>query len=133
PRLWSSKMGSLCVCLCLTFLTPIPTDDPTTKHNLDGLWTGGWGGGQRGGVVFQPVLAELFILDNQVELAGFPSIDRLAGKLHGDAAAKVFRVTTAPQQQTEFRYELRGDALTLTDSTQRSIILQRMVTSRQPL
>jgi hypothetical protein len=129
-------MGSLCVCLCISLMSPIPTDDPAKGRDLDGLWTGSWGGGERGGVVFQPVLAELFIHGNQVELAGFPAFDRLAGNVHVDPATKQLRITHKDgpngKQPIEIRYELRGDALTLTDSNQRSTILHRLVTPRQP-
>src|SRR5687768_4020615 len=48
-------------------------------QGLDGLWSGSWGGGERNGVVFQPVIAEMLILGDHVEIRGFPGVAKLAG------------------------------------------------------
>src|SRR5437773_1010157 len=89
---------------------------------LDGLWNGAWGGGMRDGVVFQPVIAELVVKGDRVELAGFRTVGRLSGTVRVDAAAKRLRITPAAAAgqpappAVEFAYELKGDNLTLTDA-----------------
>jgi hypothetical protein len=61
---------------------------------LDGLWSGSWGGGERDGVVMQPVLAELLIDGDHVELAGFPAVGGLRGTHRIDAARPLVREST---------------------------------------
>lgn len=98
---------------------------------FDGLWAGSWGGGMREGVVFQPVLAELLIQGDHVELAGFPNTDNLAGKVSFDATAKRMRITLVAEEgqpapePIEFSCELREDSLTLVDSQNSTICFAR--------
>ena len=105
---------------------------------FEGLWSGSWGGGERDGVVFQPVNAELVIQGDHVELYGFRNVSRLSGTVRFDAAAKRVRVTpTAGGQPSpkviEFTYEIKGDVLTLLDGDQVSVSLQRHRVVLNPL
>src|SRR5262249_52772626 len=88
---------------------------------MEGLWSGSWGGGARGGVVFQPVLAEAVSAGNHIELAGFRNAGRLAGTFRIDSASRRMRIVPAALGETrpapkpvEFSYAIKGDSLTLT-------------------
>jgi hypothetical protein len=113
--------------------------DPVAASPLDGLWAGSWGGGEQGGAIFQPVLAELWVRDGRAELAGFPDVGRLAGMFDVDARSGRVRITPtndtaegAPPQALEFGYELDVDALTLTDGGGREIVFQRRHVVQRP-
>jgi hypothetical protein len=60
-----SAMRMLAVAVCLTGIScadDAPRNDAAGDVKaITGLWSGAWGGGGRDGVVFQPVIAELFI------------------------------------------------------------------------
>src|SRR5262245_27696730 len=56
--------------------------------SIQGIWSGSWGGGDRGGVVFQPVLAEMVIHGEEVELTGFRNAAHLRGTVRIDPATK---------------------------------------------
>lgn len=106
--------------------------EPVAASPLDGLWVGSWGGGEQGGAIFQPVLAELWVRDGRAELAGFPDAGRLAGVANVDESSARVRITPlndtaegAPPHALEFGYGLDGDTLTLTDGGGREIVLQR--------
>ncbi len=95
-----------------------PTGDAKA---LEGIWTGAWGGGQRDGTVFQPVLAEIFVHGDQIELTGMPTLGLLVGTFECDAIAKQLRIAPAtvagqpPPKPIAMSYELKGDQLTVTD------------------
>jgi hypothetical protein len=106
---------------------------------LDGLWSGAWGGGQRDGVVFQPVIAEMFIKENHVELKGFPNVGKLAGTIRIEVATKRLRITPSTPagqpaaNEIEFAYEIKGNNLTLSGNGTPSIGFGRRRVVQQPL
>jgi hypothetical protein len=112
--------------------------ETTAADPLDGLWSGSWGGGMDGEVVFQPVLAEMILRGDRIELHGFRAVDRLAGTVRIDAETKRLHVLPdaadgeARPAALEFTYELAGDALTLTDADGVPILLQRQPFVRDP-
>ncbi|MBS0205348.1 MAG: hypothetical protein JSS49_20785 [Planctomycetes bacterium] len=98
--------------------------------SLDGLWSGSWGGGQRDGVVFQPVLAEMAVQGELVELRHFRNADRGRGRFQLDQAARRIRISLeaenkSPPRIVEFQYQWNGDKLTLTDNDQVPVVLSR--------
>src|SRR5262249_20398720 len=112
-----------------------PTDDAKA---IEGLWSGTWGGGERDGVEFQPVIAELMIEGDQAEFAGLPNLNRLRGTAHLDVVAKRMRITpTAGGPYTppaiEYAYEIAGDKLTLTDGDNASISMRKLRVVQDPL
>ena len=119
-----------CVAVAQDALTRKPADD---SPNFEGLWSGSWGGGQRGDVVFQPVLAEMVVQGDQLELRHFRNAERDRGRFQLDRAARRIRIsleteTKSPARIIEFQYQWNGDKLTLTDNDQVSVSL-----SRQPV
>ena len=76
----SSRVFTTAVCLLAVSCSNDPVSpDPVVDSSpaietevLDGDWYGSWGGGEQDGVVFQPVVAELLIEGDHVELSGFP-------------------------------------------------------------
>ena len=107
---------------------------------MEGLWSGAWGGGDRDGVVFQPVLAEMFIQGEHVELSGFPTVDSLMGTVRVDASAKRLQVTPKAQAEggpaakaIDYAYEIEGDVLTLTDSAKLTVSLSKRRLAQDPL
>jgi hypothetical protein len=120
-----------------------PTDSAAAANELqpiEGLWYGSWGGGERAdGVVFQPVIAELFIEGDRAELAGFRNVPRLAGLVRFDASARQMRITPAAEaggqstpQTVDYTFQIDGDNLTLTDSDKRSVELQKSHVEQNP-
>jgi len=116
------------------------TQNPGSDSKLfEGLWAGSWGGGEAGGVVFQPVMAEMLIDGDHVELAGFPELNRLVGTVRFDAGAKRMQITPAvaagdesKPEAIEFSYELEADELTLTGSDKSSVSLSRIPLAHNP-
>lgn len=118
---------------------------PSSSHNdspsLNGLWFGSWGGGpQPGGGVFQPVIAEMFVKHEHVELAGFPDATKLEGTLRIDRDSNRIHIVptaeagkTATAKPVEYSFALDGDKLTLTLADKRSVSLQRLRTSQKLL
>lgn len=109
-------------------------------RQLDGLWSGSWGGGARDGVVFQPVLAELLIDGDRVALRGFRGVTALAGKLRIDAGANTLELRADPTESdavppkaVRFSYTLEDKTLTLTDADGVEVTLQRVDTDREPM
>lgn len=88
---------------------------------LEGHWTGSWGGGADGDVIFQPVIAELIIEGDHVELSGFPDAADVTGTIHVDADARRIVITESGNQVLEYAYEVNGDQLTLTAAEGREI------------
>lgn len=119
---------------------PEAADDPAADpESLDGLWSGAWGGGERDGVVFQPVIAEAFIRGDHVELAGFPDIGRLEGTVRFDSDARRMHVTPRAESGGEpapasidYAYEIKNDELTLT-AVEKAISLRKVLVARRPL
>lgn len=112
----------------------------TDSKAIEGLWSGAWGGGGRNGVVFHPVLTELLIEGDHVELHGFRNVDRLTGTVRFDARAKQLQITPKaddagqPAPKTiNYTYEIKGDELTLIDSDEFPISLTRIRVARDPL
>lgn len=111
-----------------------------SSSRLEGFWFGSWGGGAGDAIVMQPVVAELLIDGDHVEMAGFPGVSRLRGTLRNDADARRISILPAveaggPSQPraVEFVYQLQADSLTLTGSDGNSIALQRRRTARHAL
>ena len=138
------NMRMLAVAVCLV---GVACPDEVTAQGpagdakaIEGLWTGSWGGGAANGVVFQPVLAELFVKGDHVELHGFRSVGNLTGTVRLDAVAKRMRITpTAPPgsqpapKAIEYAYEIKGDKLTLTDGDNVPVLLQKHRVAENPL
>jgi hypothetical protein len=108
---------------------------------LDGIWSGAWGGGNRGdGVVFQPVIAEAFIKGDRIELKGFRNANRLEGTFRLDARSRQIHISSADkvgdksaQQTVSYTYNIKGETLTLTDSDKFAISLNRAPIAPNPL
>jgi hypothetical protein len=107
---------------------------------FQGLWSGSWGGGDANGVVFQPVLAEMVIHGDRVEVAGFRAAQRLRGTVRVDRAAKKLAIMPVAtdsrqnaQKEIEYSYELKSDGLTLTDSDQVPVYLKQQPLQTNPL
>jgi len=106
---------------------------------IEGLWSGSWGGGESDGVVIQPVIAELFIEGDQVELYGFPNVDRLTGRFRLEFAKRMHitpTVETGSQRTLKaihYECEIKGNALTLIDSRRIPIFLERVRVAQDPL
>jgi hypothetical protein len=95
---------------------------------LEGLWSGAWGQSEREGAIFQPVIAEMVVAGDQIELAGFPQFGTLAGSVRIDAAAKRLRIAPAGKENAavvELAYELKGNSLTLTVADKLPVSLTR--------
>ncbi len=114
-----------------------PEKAPTSE--LEGFWSGSWGGGMRGETVFQPVLAELLVEGDRVEMLGFRSAGRLSGTLRVDPAAKQVRITPTPPpgersaaQSLIFSYKLQGQELTLRDRDDVPVTLHRQPLAKRP-
>jgi hypothetical protein len=117
-----------------------PQDPASAAKSIEGLWSGAWGGGERDGVVFQPVIAELLIKGDHVELCGFRNLGRLTGTVRLDARTKRMHITPAagpggqPKPKAiEFTYEIKADELTLTDTDKVPVSLRRRRVAQNPL
>jgi hypothetical protein len=108
--------------------------DPTTddRDAVAGLWSGSWGLYiSPSGVVHQPVIAELVVKGDRVELDGFPDVGRLAGTIRFDTRARQIRIVPAVKpgspaaMEIVYGYEVKGDKLTLTGKDKRSIDFSR--------
>lgn len=123
--------------LCAEVAPPAKADG--NKTALEGLWSGSWGGGeQREGVVFQPVLAELAVQGDKIEVFGFREVGRLSGTVRVDATTRRLRLTPKTLDQStlkppEYTYELKGNRLTLIDSDKIPIHLERVRTDPNPI
>jgi hypothetical protein len=117
-----------------------PKGAPKDSQAIEGLWLGSFGGGSRDGVVFQPVIVELFIKGDQVELSHFRNVGNLAGTLRLETSARRMHITRADKsggepkpKAIEYVYELKGDNLKLIDSDKFPITLQRVRVAQKPL
>lgn len=114
------------------------TRETADLPRIQGLWDGAWGGGQRDGVVFQPVIAQLFIEGDHIEWYGFRAPAQLRGTVRLDPRAKQVLVTPAEgsgdrPKMVIFTYEVKGDRLTLTDGDKVALTLRRRDLARNPL
>jgi hypothetical protein len=112
-------------------------DDPKA---LEGLWAGSWGLTiDADGTVHQPVIAELMIKGNRVEMLSMPGLARLGGTFTIDPVAKTISISratekeTPPAEATIYRYRIKGDKLTLTDSGKQSVEFSRHGAADVPL
>jgi hypothetical protein len=120
----------------------VTTADPGGANDakgIEGLWYGSWGGGDVNGVVYQPVMAELFIAGDHVELCGFPNVSKLTGSVRFDASVKRMRITPTavaggqPAKAIDYAYQIEADELTLIDSDKSRLTLERQPVVRDPL
>jgi hypothetical protein len=123
--------------VCAAEDSPLP-DRATVAKQFDGVWSGSWGGGERNGKVFQPVLAEMLIRGDKIELIGFRAANQLWGLVKIDPATKTIKVTSARtgtslSKVIEYKYEATPRSLTLTDSDNVSIQLQKRQLDLNPL
>lgn len=122
-------------------------DDPQAKPvdaelaAIQGLWEGSWGGGNRNGVIFQPVIAKLAIHGNRVEWWGLPQTGDGLGtiRLSRDDKSKTLRLTAAvkpgdasPGEVTQFSYAVKEDSLTLAVGEARECSFSRVAVSSPP-
>ncbi len=125
--------------LTLAVALAIPDAHGQDAKLIEGLWSGSWGGGDIDGVVYQPVMAELFVTGDHVELCGFPNVDRLAGTVRFDESAKRIQIAPTvdaggqPAKAIDYAYQIKADELTLTDSDKSPITLDRQPTVQDPL
>jgi hypothetical protein len=130
---------ALCLLLVVCAGDVTPQDAANTAKSFEGLWSGAWGGGQRDGVVFQPVIAEMLIKGDHVELCGFRGLARLTGTVRFDAGNKRMHITPAagPEgkpkpKDIEFTYAIKGEELTLTDADKVPVLLSRRPMAQNP-
>lgn len=73
------RMMAVAACLVSgLILNNLAAQDPASvPKSIEGLWSGPWGGGERNGVVFQPVMAELSIKGDQIEMLSLPNVAAL--------------------------------------------------------
>ena len=113
----------------------------TESSEIDGLWSGSWGGGAGSdGVVFQPVIAELVVDGDRIEMSGFRNIQRLTGTFRLDADAEQIEITPVPAEigdpqptAIRFSYEVKGDEFKLIDGDGWVIELTRLPVANDPL
>lgn len=120
-----SRVAAIAVCVvCISRADDaVPKEAPGDSKPIEGLWQGSWGGGGADGVMMQPVVAELFVHGDKVELCQFPKVGSLTGTIRVDTSAKKMRVSPranaadqlAPKP-IEYTYEIKGEQLTLTSS-----------------
>lgn len=137
------RVRTLAIAVCLAAVAwpdDLAAQDPAKDAKMiEGLWSGSWGGGQRDGVVFQPVLAEMVVKGDRVELHGFRNAGSFAGTMRLDPAARRMVITPdaaggrpAPKA-VEYAYDVQGDRLTLTDADKVPVSLQRHRVVEKPL
>jgi hypothetical protein len=138
----NTRMMAFAVCLVAVACShhAAPEDPPMDSKAIEGLWYGSWGGGERDGTVFQPVIAEMLINGDHVEVYGFRNVGTLAGTVRFDASAKQMHITPAPEsgrkptpKAIDYAFEIKGDQLTLIDSDKIPILLERRRVGQNPL
>lgn len=137
---WRMTAPAICLLVVACADSAAAQDLAREAKAIEGLWSGTWGGGERDGVVFQPVRAELLIKGDQVELLGFPHVGRLRGTVRFDTRAKRMQITPAVEadgqprpKAIEYTCAIQGDRLTLNDGDKVSISLQRYRVADNPL
>jgi hypothetical protein len=135
-------MTTVAVCLMLVACAGdgAPQDVASAPKSIEGLWSGSWGGGVRDGAVFQPVIAEMLIKGDHVEMCGFRNLGRLTGTVRFDPRTKRMHITPAagpegkPKPKAiEFTYEIKAEELTLTDADKVPVSLRRRRVAQNPL
>jgi hypothetical protein len=109
-----------------------PKDSSSEEQAVQGLWVGSYGGGRRGGVTYQPAIAELFIKGSHIEIAGYPST--VSGTFRLDPKAKKMQITCSDEpggkataKTLDYGYEVKGARLTVTDGKRSVTFLKRDV------
>jgi len=116
----------------------VPASELEAQH-YNGLWTGTWGGGESDGVVIQPVVTEVFIDGDQIEISHLRSFGRASGTVQIDETAKRFVVTAKetskdePPKTVEYTYRQDRGQLQLTDADGITATLSRDVSAVNPL
>jgi len=138
---------SACALSCSESASRPPEGEPVSAtppqvsaaNELQGVWSGSWGGGDSGdGTVMQPVIAELLLVGDQVEMSGFRTAGVVRGTARLDATGKKIHVTPAPDSSgaapapLTFGYERAGNSLTLTDQDGFPISVERQEMTRTP-
>jgi hypothetical protein len=116
------------------------SERPSGESNtIEGFWQAWWGGGVADGVGRQPVLGELFVRGDRVEVRHLPGLGSLSGSIRLDAEEKRIRITRKaqaadqPPEVLNFGYEIKDDKLTLTDGGKVVVVLDRRPIERDPL
>lgn len=128
----------------LALVGQAPSDDLPQKQiaedikQLDGLWSGSWGGGESNGTVFQPVIAELMVDGEKFELFGFRGLNQAWGLIQIDPAMKTLKFTTAkaadaPSKEIKYTYKHSEGRLTLFDAENVAIELNKVPLQTKPL
>ena len=122
----------------LAFADEPTLNPPDDAKKVEGIWSGAWGGGDRDGVVFQPVLAEMVIQGDKVELSGFRNADRFSGTIRVVGATRQLRMTSKNgdppiTKVLDYTYEIKGDTLTLIDSDKIPVQLHKQRVESNPL
>lgn len=108
---------------------------------IDGLWSGTWGGGSPNtrGIVFQPVISQLFIEGDHVELSNFHQWRKLDGTVRFDnSSRKMLLITTTTERDPttpkviSFAYDIQGDRLTLTGLDGHAVSFTRIRAAQLP-
>lgn len=129
--LWLMSAVLMIANFCSAEAAQLVSQAKETKQ-FEGVWSGSWGGGETNGTVFQPVLADMLIRGDKIELSGFRAADRLCGLVKIDPATKTIKVTSA-KKVIEYKYEATPKSLTLTDSDNVSVRLQKRELDLNPL
>ena len=134
----------LAVAFCLLSLLRsdnLAAEDATRDaQTLEGLWSGAWGHRiDPDGVVHQPVLAELLIKGDRIELHSFPVVPDLIGTIRVDSQAGQIRLTPTaepgrpPAEAIGYGYGIQDDRLRLTDKGKQSLDFRRRGLVHVPL
>jgi len=128
-----------------TAANPSPTalseNSVDASPTIDGLWSGTWGGGSPNtrGIVFQPVISQLFIEGDHVELSNFHEWRKLDGTVRFDNSSRkmLLITTTTERDQTtpkviSFAYDIQGDRLTLTALDGHAVSFTRVHAAQLP-
>ncbi|MFI5381582.1 MAG: hypothetical protein ACHRHE_19980 [Tepidisphaerales bacterium] len=126
----------LAVAFCL--LNVLPSDSLAAEdaardaQAMEGLWSGPWGLSiEPDGIVHQPVMAELLIKGDHVEMHAFPDTPGLTGTIRLDTRARQILVTPTveagrpPAEVIVYGFVITDDSLRLTDKDKRSIDFRR--------
>ena len=128
------QMLAAALCLLSVYCTDgLAADDAVRDAQaLEGLWSGAWGlSVDQDGVVHQPVMAELLIKGDHVEMHSFPDTSALAGTIRLDTRARQIHIASAvepgrpPAETLVYGYEIAGDRLRLSDKGKRWIDFRR--------
>ena len=114
--------GIIAVTLCITPVCYsqdlVPKDSPKDAQALQGLWVGSYGGGRREEFPVQPLIAELLIKGDHIEVYGRPGT--VTGTFRLEPKVKRMQITPTdasggkpPAKTVDYGYEIKGDKLTL--------------------